>query len=428
MPCKRDGGAIDAALCQYDCATRRRKLPNIGQRQRHQVPGYGSGEDLVTHVADAIVHVATGYAMYGGIGSGSNSRVPHRGIRRKNTELRLSEPRPTLPQCRERWHECGVAIEVVATHAIENEQYDHARRSHTRLQYGQYTASRRWRHMHAKRGRECWRHILLRCCHGIGSGLDRGACKHQRDRDVIRPRRAVHIRDVRVGTRDEIALTRHDQKLAGASRKIGACKHVEETLSRSPGPGPASPRACAAHGLRVSVPCADRKSYNQSRGELRLPESYERGRNSCRSPASYGPGCLQYAIVRFDAVNLLLQMSGNAEFGPSHWRVTAERIARRDAAGAHSDRSRTLVKRRNIRAADRIFSADRQSGGAPGEIRTPDPLVRSQVLYPAELRARKRLIYNCYLAFPPKSRRDARARIVHGSDVSLANRPGRVGR
>ena len=26
--------------------------------------------------------------------------------------------------------------------------------------------------------------------------------------------------------------------------------------------------------------------------------------------------------------------------------------------------------------------------GAPGEIRTPDQLVRSQVLYPAELRAR----------------------------------------
>ena len=27
--------------------------------------------------------------------------------------------------------------------------------------------------------------------------------------------------------------------------------------------------------------------------------------------------------------------------------------------------------------------------GAPGEIRTPDPLVRSQMLYPAELRAQK---------------------------------------
>ena len=29
-----------------------------------------------------------------------------------------------------------------------------------------------------------------------------------------------------------------------------------------------------------------------------------------------------------------------------------------------------------------------QRNGAPGEIRTPDPLVRSQMLYPAELRAR----------------------------------------
>ena len=27
---------------------------------------------------------------------------------------------------------------------------------------------------------------------------------------------------------------------------------------------------------------------------------------------------------------------------------------------------------------------------APGEIRTPDPLVRSQILYPAELRAQRR--------------------------------------
>jgi hypothetical protein len=31
----------------------------------------------------------------------------------------------------------------------------------------------------------------------------------------------------------------------------------------------------------------------------------------------------------------------------------------------------------------------REKTGAPGEIRTPDPLVRSQMLYPAELRARR---------------------------------------
>jgi hypothetical protein len=29
------------------------------------------------------------------------------------------------------------------------------------------------------------------------------------------------------------------------------------------------------------------------------------------------------------------------------------------------------------------------SSGAPGEIRTPDPQIRSLVLYPAELRARR---------------------------------------
>jgi hypothetical protein len=33
-----------------------------------------------------------------------------------------------------------------------------------------------------------------------------------------------------------------------------------------------------------------------------------------------------------------------------------------------------------------MTSSDKLNG-APGEIRTPDPLVRSQVLYPAELRA-----------------------------------------
>lgn len=40
----------------------------------------------------------------------------------------------------------------------------------------------------------------------------------------------MHVRDVLVGPRDEIPFTRHDQELAGASRKIGPGKHVEEAL------------------------------------------------------------------------------------------------------------------------------------------------------------------------------------------------------
>ncbi len=34
----------------------------------------------------------------------------------------------------------------------------------------------------------------------------------------------------------------------------------------------------------------------------------------------------------------------------------------------------------------------KEVSGAPGEIRTPDPLVRSQMLYPAELRARAAIL------------------------------------
>src|SRR5208282_5536181 len=35
--------------------------------------------------------------------------------------------------------------------------------------------------------------------------------------------------------------------------------------------------------------------------------------------------------------------------------------------------------------------------GAPGEIRTPDPLVRSQMLYPAELRAPSTIVTHTHL-------------------------------
>src|SRR5271154_4663457 len=41
---------------------------------------------------------------------------------------------------------------------------------------------------------------------------------------------------------------------------------------------------------------------------------------------------------------------------------------------------------------DMILIEQEQKNGAPGEIRTPDPLVRSQMLYPAELRARAAIL------------------------------------
>ena len=45
------------------------------------------------------------------------------------------------------------------------------------------------------------------------------------------------------------------------------------------------------------------------------------------------------------------------------------------------------AKFENIKTKNIIINFFINLYGAPGEIRTPDPLVRSQVLYPAELRA-----------------------------------------
>src|ERR1019366_7778007 len=43
----------------------------------------------------------------------------------------------------------------------------------------------------------------------------------------------------------------------------------------------------------------------------------------------------------------------------------------------------------------RLYQLDsREISGAPGEIRTPDPLLRRQMLYPAELRAHPWLLFD----------------------------------
>src|SRR5271170_5029071 len=47
------------------------------------------------------------------------------------------------------------------------------------------------------------------------------------------------------------------------------------------------------------------------------------------------------------------------------------------------------VRTRTPNGRNRLVILNSQNYGAPGEIRTPDLLVRSQALYPTELRARK---------------------------------------
>ena len=55
-------------------------------------------------------------------------------------------------------------------------------------------------------------------------------------------------------------------------------------------------------------------------------------------------------------------------------------------AGPHWVRSGRAIRLKNQRFDDFVFNFSKITG-APEEIRTPDPQIRSLVLYPAELRA-----------------------------------------
>ncbi len=78
----------------------------------------------------------------------------------------------------------------------------------------------------------------------------------------------------------------------------------------------------------------------------------------------------------------------------------------------------------------------RAKDGAPGEIRTPDPLVRSQVLYPTELRARvNQILASIPGQFAPKPAPGAlghflvtRRLVDAGQDSQVLDSPGRAAR
>ena len=64
---------------------------------------------------------------------------------------------------------------------------------------------------------------------------------------------------------------------------------------------------------------------------------------------------------------------------------------------------KTAAWRRALRG---VISNNLEGNGGPGAIRTPDPFVRSEVLYPTELRARGAIIihYNAWFEARPRER------------------------
>ncbi len=183
----------------------------------------------------AIVHANACDSVHAGIGSRRDGRVSNSSVRREHVNPRLSEPGTTLPQGGERWHSCGVAIEIIPAHAIENEQHDNSWSCKASPQNRQYMACRGLGHLHSKRRSKRWRNVLLNGWHRVHSRSHRRARKHQWNRNVIRPRRTVHVRYFRVRPRDEVALTWHDQELAGSSGEICPSEHLQEALSRRKG-------------------------------------------------------------------------------------------------------------------------------------------------------------------------------------------------
>src|SRR5436305_14646862 len=98
-----------------------------------------------------VVYIHASDSVHARIGPGRDGRMPNRSVARKNVDSRLWKPGTALPKGCERWHGHGVAIEVIPTHAIQDEQHNYSRPGKTCTQDRQYPARRSRGPPHAKR-------------------------------------------------------------------------------------------------------------------------------------------------------------------------------------------------------------------------------------------------------------------------------------
>ena len=89
---------------KIDRAASRRELPDVCQRQCHQVLRHSPGEQVVAPGGATVVHVVARDAVHAGIGARRDRRVSNGGVRRQKVDLRLSEPGAALAQGGERRH------------------------------------------------------------------------------------------------------------------------------------------------------------------------------------------------------------------------------------------------------------------------------------------------------------------------------------
>src|SRR5919201_6925783 len=147
----------------------------------------------VTPAVHAIVHADARDSVHARIGSRRDRRVPNRSARRDKVNLCMSEPGTALTQGCERWHDRSIPLEVISAHAIQNDQHDNSRSNKIGPQNRQHMTRYGREHLRAERSRKRSRNILLDGRHRVHSRFHRKARKHQGNRDVIWPRRTVHV-------------------------------------------------------------------------------------------------------------------------------------------------------------------------------------------------------------------------------------------
>ena len=173
----------------------------------------------------------------------------------RTVDARLAEPRSASAQRRERRHHIGVPVEVVPPHAIEHE--DARRRA-----VEQNRAARPARHGPSPSAASTPRvppQALGRrpAARPASSTLlfSRLAPRTSAESRRHTPRGTVHVRDVRLRPRDEVAFPRHDQELAGSAGKIRPREHLEDALSRrreAASPTPWSASRCLVPGRSLT--------------------------------------------------------------------------------------------------------------------------------------------------------------------------------
>ena len=225
---KRDARRLTAALRDDTPLPSGVQLPDVGERERHQITRVPVVEHVVALAGDTVPEIVSRDAVDAWFRTGRDARVARTRVGRQVVHLGVRKPGAALAQFRQRGQHARVTIEVVGTHPVEDEKEDGSRWRCGGPDARQNPSRRRSRHRDTERGRDRDGHVLLHGGHGIHAWRHANASEQHRNAAVIGPRRSVHVGHAGVGARQDVALARHDQNLPGAAREIPAREPRQE--------------------------------------------------------------------------------------------------------------------------------------------------------------------------------------------------------